>query len=431
MLSSGSTYGLSFFDMAYKGAEDMLAQEFEQNPELKLTAAQQEEYKLASGAVMAVLEKVGLSNTIKANPLIRRALTARVLSSMAGLGKKAGSEAFEKVVKKELGTLARVSKGIGSGFVAEAETGALQELAQNGLNYYVNETSGKTVFDGKSATELIKDVLRAGIAEGIGGGFIGGVVNVFANPDAITEEEFAKARTFASEVDIKKVQQHLAEEMSAGKMSKEEASRILNNINEFRAVANSVPDDVSSEAQAKIFKLIKEKQDISKSVAGKDEAIQAVAKEQIKAIDENIKELYVTSKTQPQDAVQEQATDESVLRAEQPEVGLQEVGEGDQEPQVATEEVVVQEEVSPAVQEIEARREKEIEERELNRLFPLTVDDTAEGRRIQEEREQMDANLRELNARYDAEIAALGETTPVAQPTVEDAVVQEEVMSKK
>jgi GNAT superfamily N-acetyltransferase len=427
MLSSGSTYGLSFFDMAYKGAEDMLAQEFEQNPELKLTAAQQEEYKLASGAVMAVLEKVGLSNTIKANPLIRRALTARVLSSMAGLGKKAGSEAFEKVVKKELGTLARVSKGIGSGFVAEAETGALQELAQNGLNYYVNETSGKTVFDGKSATELIKDVLRAGIAEGIGGGFIGGVVNVFANPDAITEEEFAKARTFASEVDIKKVQQHLAEEMSAGKMSKEEASRILNNINEFRAVANSVPDDVSSEAQAKIFKLIKEKQDISKSVAGKDEAIQAVAKEQIKAIDENIKELYVTSKAQPQDAVKEeatdeeavvpdeiqslnddeivtftvesldqvpdefrdraekkdgteieirktilglpigekttkvvnsgytytltgkeakdyaiqkQATDESVLRAEQPEVGLQEVGERDQEPQVAAEEEV-------------------------------------------------------------------------------------------
>jgi hypothetical protein len=565
MLSSGSTYGLSFFDMAYKGAEDMLAQEFEQNPELKLTAAQQEEYKLASGAVMAVLEKVGLSNTIKANPLIRRALTARVLSSMAGLGKKAGSEAFEKVVKKELGTLARVSKGIGSGFVAEAETGALQELAQNGLNYYVNETSGKTVFDGKSATELIKDVLRAGIAEGIGGGFIGGVVNVFANPDAITEEEFAKARTFASEVDIKKVQQHLAEEMSAGKMSKEEASRILNNINEFRAVANSVPDDVSSEAQAKIFKLIKEKQDISKSVAGKDEAIQAVAKEQIKAIDENIKELYVTSKTQPQDAVQEQATDESVLRAEQPEVGLQEVVEGDQEPQVATEEVV-QEEVtsqgleqqkadierrrqeesrknkartidrqplsrinpegdsipiernsnelkrigrlidkkinknsSPAqiiedlnansnisagnntldlikrfiaerqsgkttqtfeqwynetvsdvdaelaalertgseapatggdVQEIESRRQKEIEERGLNRLFPLSLDDDAEGRRIQEEREQLDADLQELNARYDAEIAALGETTPVAQPTVEDAVVQEEVAAE-
>jgi GNAT superfamily N-acetyltransferase len=137
----------------------------------------------------------------------------------------------------------------------------------------------------------------------------------------------------------------------------------------------------------------------------------------------------LTGKEAKDYAIQKQATDEGVLRPEQPEVGLQEVGERDQEPQVASEEVVVQEEVSPAVQEIEARREKEIEERELNRLFPLTVDDTAEGRRIQEEREQMDANLRELNARYDAEIAALGETTPVAQPTVEDAVVQEEVVA--
>jgi hypothetical protein len=343
MLSSASTYGLSFFDLAYKGAEDMLAQEFEQNPDLKLTPAQQEEYKLASGAVMAVLEKIGLSNTLKANPLVRRALTSRVLSSMAGLGKDASSEVFERVVRKELGTIARIGKNIGSGFLAEAETGALQELSQNGLNYYVNETSGKTVFDGKSATELVKDVLRAGIAEGIGGGFIAGAVNVFANPDAITEEDFDKAKKFASEVDIKKVQEHLADEMAAGKITKDEASQILNNINEFRAVANSVPENVSKEAQAKIFKLIKEKQDISKSVAGKDEAIQSVAKEQIKAIDDQIKELYVTSKTPTQDAVQEQATDEGVLRPEQPEVGLQEVVEGDQEPQVVAEEGVEEE----------------------------------------------------------------------------------------
>ena len=40
---------------------------------------------------------------------------------------------------------------------------------------------------------------------------------------------------------------------------------------------------------------------------------------------------------QEQDAVQEQSTDESVLRTEEYEVGLQEVGEGNKEPQVASE----------------------------------------------------------------------------------------------
>jgi GNAT superfamily N-acetyltransferase len=59
-------------------------------------------------------------------------------------------------------------------------------------------------------------------------------------------------------------------------------------------------------------------------------------------------------------------------------------------------------------------------------LLPLNflVDDAAEGRRIQEEREQLDADLQELNARYDAEIAALGETTPVAQPAVGEEVAE-------
>jgi GNAT superfamily N-acetyltransferase len=143
-------------------------------------------------------------------------------------------------------------------------------------------------------------------------------------------------------------------------------------------------------------------------------------------IKQEVKSLLNEKRKIEEDAVQKQTAGEVPV---QPEAAVgEEVAEGapQAEPQVASEEVVVQEEVSPAVQEIEARREKEIEERELNRLLPLNflVDDTAEGRRIQEEREQLDADLQELNARYDAEIAALGETTPVAQPAVGEEVAE-------
>jgi hypothetical protein len=64
-------------------------------------------------------------------------------------------------------------------------------------------------------------------------------------------------------------------------------------------------------------------------------------------------------KKQEQDAVQEQTTDESVLRAEQPEVGLQEVGEGDKKPEVASEEKeeqvieLIQEEDEKSLQQTE------------------------------------------------------------------------------
>ena len=58
----------------------------------------------------------------------------------------------------------------------------------------------------------------------------------------------------------------------------------------------------------------------------------------------------LTPKKEEEDAIQEQSTDESVLRTEQPEVGLQEVVEGNEEPTVAAEEV--NEEEVKVIQEI-------------------------------------------------------------------------------
>ena len=58
----------------------------------------------------------------------------------------------------------------------------------------------------------------------------------------------------------------------------------------------------------------------------------------------------LTPKKEEEDAIQEQSTDESVLRAEQPEVELQEVVEGNEEPTVVAEEV--NEEEVTVIQEI-------------------------------------------------------------------------------
>jgi hypothetical protein len=60
--------------------------------------------------------------------------------------------------------------------------------------------------------------------------------------------------------------------------------------------------------------------------------------------EEAVNELQLLNKKE-QDAIQEQTTDEGVLRTEQPQVGLQEVGEGDQATEVVTEEAKPKEEV--------------------------------------------------------------------------------------
>ena len=61
-----------------------------------------------------------------------------------------------------------------------------------------------------------------------------------------------------------------------------------------------------------------------------------------------------------EDAIQEQSTDESVLRAEQPEVELQEVVEGDEKPEVVAKEITEEEPV--VIQEITEEEEEEVKD---------------------------------------------------------------------
>jgi hypothetical protein len=102
---------------------------------------------------------------------------------------------------------------------------------------------------------------------------------------------------------------------------------------DYAAFVNSLPE----EDVARLNSLNEEIVKTSKAI---DQVDNAATKDALKARRSALlKQVEQLENKQP-DAVQEQATDESVLRAEQPEVGLQEVVEGDQEPQVATEEEV-------------------------------------------------------------------------------------------
>ena len=68
----------------------------------------------------------------------------------------------------------------------------------------------------------------------------------------------------------------------------------------------------------------------------------------------------ITNKTK-EDAIQEQTTDESVLLSEQPELGLQEVGEGNKKPEVITGEEIITPEGTQEVTTTEAESPKEFE----------------------------------------------------------------------
>ena len=97
MLTSASTMGMSFFDMAYSGAEEQLAIQLAENPQLQMSKAEQETYKVTVAGIEGILEKVGLGNTLKGNPMLKRALAGKVLTRLAGLGEDRHSFIYQLV----------------------------------------------------------------------------------------------------------------------------------------------------------------------------------------------------------------------------------------------------------------------------------------------------------------------------------------------
>jgi len=122
---------------------------------------------------------------------------------------------------------------------------------------------------------------------------------------------------------------------------------------------------------------------------------------------EDVIKVDLTPKKE-EDAVQEQITDESLLRTEQPEVELQEVVERDEEPAEPTEEVVEQEPV--VIQEI---TEEEVEEvKDLTEQVEQAVQESEQtGKQLPENIEKLVSFMEEtggtvedyvrLNANYD------------------------------
>jgi hypothetical protein len=87
------------------------------------------------------------------------------------------------------------------------------------------------------------------------------------------------------------------------------------------------------------------------------ESDNAKAKEIYDKYDKQIKPLLTDIKTQ-EDAIQKQSTSEGVLRPEQSEMGLQEMVKRDQEPEVITEEVKSEEEVTKIKSDLDASKER-------------------------------------------------------------------------
>ena len=172
MVASAPTGGGSFIVQSYYTREEEIAKLLSENPDLEMTESQKEAYKVTGALVEGVLEKVGLSGALKGSPALTKFVTAGVIDKALKGSKKVTKETFDRYVNE---SVQQVVKRVGGGTLAEAETGALQQLSDDALKAVVNSAKGQEFFEPKSLINVYKDAVYAGAQEAVGGGVISSV----------------------------------------------------------------------------------------------------------------------------------------------------------------------------------------------------------------------------------------------------------------
>ncbi len=201
----------------------------------------------------------------------------------------------------------------------------------------------------------------------------------------ITAEQIQIANTNKSRDILSK---NLAKKVKDGEISEDEAKQSLYVFDKVQQVSNAVKDlKVTNAEKAQIATLLRQRDQLKTDIQNKDDVLVGREKQEIADINNQIQQIIMESKPQAeavvieapevtaqrtariaelealvapgselsvtspewataaeelqklkkeQDAIQKQTTDEGVLRSQQPEVGLQQMGEGNIQPQVVT-----------------------------------------------------------------------------------------------
>ncbi len=256
------------------------------------------------GGTVGVLEKYGVSKWFQKTPA-GRGLTNWILKkTISELGEDASSEAIELAIKKNLN--AAVANGliqITSAGLVEGSTELAQEGADMIYKDVFNKLSEKKYFENPKSWAGVADRLSQSFILGFAGG---AGMNSISQATEIGSNELTKAQIdnitqFINDPELQDTfKMNLKDQILSGQITKDDAKRQVERLNELEGTIKKIPENVD---RYQAFKLLNERDDIQKEIAGKDPALVAVQTERINAINEELKTIS-------QNAFQEQTTSE-------------------------------------------------------------------------------------------------------------------------
>jgi len=291
--------GLGLYASSYVNMKDQMSTpEFKDVPEFQKILMSG-----VYGATVGVLEKYGVSKWFTKTPA-GKGLTNWILKRTVNeLGEDASAEAIDLAIKKNLGVA--ITNGliqVTSAGMVEGSTELAQEAADMVYKDVFNRMAGKEYFQNpKTWTEVadrLGDAFKLGFAGGAGMQSITQATQIGLNE--LNKAQINNITDLIENTELKDTfKLHLKDQIISGEISKEEAKRQIDKINQVEGVLNKIPAKVD---KFEAFKLITERDELQKEIAGKDPALVAAQTERVSAINDELKQLSY--------AVQEQATSE-------------------------------------------------------------------------------------------------------------------------
>lgn len=318
----------------YAQSEDAAFSEMEKNPAFDNIS--ENEKRLVSMPISianAALEEIGFRNIISNKGVLNKI----VLGALGKAGATTTAKTFGELVKNEVNSM--VGRGlltIVGASLAEAETGATQQVAELAVKDIYNLVKGKTMFDTPdSISEYVESVGMSALQEAIGGFVMGApsAISAAYTKNGFTGMSDESFKIFEKTANDDKIQTlfvtKLKNLVNSGELTMAEAKEQLNDYRNSVSIYNALPEGLDTQGKKEAMNLIKEKRGLEQSIEGKDPSLVKKQKERIDEINESLTKIS-------EDAIQKQATNESVLLSEQSKMGLQEMGEGNVQLEGAT-----------------------------------------------------------------------------------------------
>lgn len=318
----GSTYGL--YASSYMSMRNQL-----DTPEMK-DVPEYEKILLSSvyGASIGLLEKYGLSKAFSKSPMGSKFVNYVIGKSFSSISKKASSEVIENAIENNIKQA--IKKGIvntvGGGFI-EGSTEAAQELADVGIKWTYNQIKDKEYFDTPKTGAELMGRLGENFALGmIGGAGMAAVSQSLRVPsEQMTINDLNRIENTIVDENLKDIfKTSLKSQVLNEEITKDQAKEQLDKMSKMESILNRIPKTMNAQNKYESFKLLTEKDQLEKEIAGYDENLTSAQRSRITEINNQLSKIS-------ENAVKESTEQQQEVTAEGGGVQYQGVNEGQQE----------------------------------------------------------------------------------------------------